>query len=102
MPPELVQRYTALAETAWISKLSQTILNVFFGWENGVDKNGAKCVSVVNGGLTARIRRKYKLNRILNPDAADEEEAEKKNRSDHRHHALDAMVHQFHPRLDEG
>jgi CRISPR-associated endonuclease Csn1 len=92
---ELAERYTALAETAWISKLSQSILDVFFGWKNGNDSDGHKRVAIVNGGLTARIRRKYKLNSLLNPGAADEEEAEKKNRSDDRHHALDAMVISF-------
>ena len=94
---ELVGRYTALAETAWISKLSRVILDAFFDWKNGVDAEGVKRIAVVNGGLTARIRRKYKLNSLLNPDAADEEDAEKKNRSDDRHHALDAMVISFIP-----
>lgn len=94
---ELAERYTALAETAWISKLSLSILDVFFGWKNGNDKDGNKRVVIVNGGLTARIRRKYKLNSILNPDVKDEEEAEKKNRGDDRHHALDAMVISFIP-----
>jgi CRISPR-associated endonuclease Csn1 len=94
---ELADRYTALAETAWIAKLSQAVVDVFFSWKNGVDAEGRKRVRVVNGGLTARIRRKYRLNSILNPDAKDEEEAEKKNRSDDRHHALDAMVINFIP-----
>jgi CRISPR-associated endonuclease Csn1 len=94
---ELAERYTALAETAWISKLAQAILDVFFGWRNGNDPTGRKRTAIVNGGLTARIRRKYKLNSLLNPEAKDEEEAEKKNRSDDRHHALDAMVISFIP-----
>lgn len=94
--PELAERFTALAETAWISKLSQAILDAYFGWKNGVDADGHKRVVSVNGGLTARIRRKYRLNSILNPEA-DEEVAEKKNRSDDRHHALDAMVISFIP-----
>ncbi len=93
---ELAERYTALAETAWIAKLSQAILDAFFGWKNGVDDEGRKRVISVNGGLTARIRRKYQLNSILNP-SLNEEEAEKKNRSDKRHHALDAMVINFIP-----
>jgi CRISPR-associated endonuclease Csn1 len=92
-----VEKYTALAETAWISKLAQAILDLKFGWRNGNDTQGHKRVIVVSGGLTGRIRRKYGLNRILNPDAKDEEEAEKKNRSDDRHHALDAMVISFIP-----
>ena len=92
----LVQKYTALAETAWITKLAQTILSIHFGWQNGFVK-GERKVTVVNGSLTARIRRVYKLNSILHPDTTDEEEAEKKNRDDDRHHALDAMCINFTP-----
>jgi len=93
----LVQKYTALAETAWISKLAQAILDLQFGWLNGNDSQGSKRVVIVSGGLTARIRRQYGLNRILNPNAENEEEAEKKNRDDDRHHALDAMVISYLP-----
>jgi CRISPR-associated endonuclease Csn1 len=93
----LVQKYTALAETAWISKLAQALLDLCFGWQNGNDKQGRKRVVVVSGGLTGRIRRKYGLNSILNPNAETEEDAEKKNRDDDRHHALDAMVISFIP-----
>jgi CRISPR-associated endonuclease Csn1 len=94
---ELAERYTSLAETAWITKLSRAILDAHFGWRNGIDEQGVKRVAVINGGLTARVRRKYKLNSILHPDTADESEAEKKNRNDNRHHALDAMVINFIP-----
>jgi CRISPR-associated endonuclease Csn1 len=94
----LVDKYTALAETAWISKLAQTIIGLRFGWPSGIDKtNRERKVIVVSGGLTGRIRRKYKLNSLLNPDAKSEEEAETKNRGDDRHHALDAMVISFLP-----
>jgi CRISPR-associated endonuclease Csn1 len=92
----LVQKYTALAETAWISKLAQTIIGVRFGWPNGIS-GGERKVIVISGGLTGRIRRKYKLNSLLNPDAKSEEEAEIKNRNDDRHHAMDAMVISFLP-----
>ena len=92
----IVQKYTALAETAWISKLAQTIIGLRFGWPGGIT-NGERKVIVVSGGLTGRIRRKYKLNGLLNPDAKSEEEAETKNRNDDRHHALDAMVISFIP-----
>lgn len=94
---ELAEKYTALAETAWISRLAQKIADLSFGWKNGIDAAGRKRTVVVSGGLTARIRRKYGLNRILNPGASSEEEAEKKNRSDKRHHALDAMTISFIP-----
>ncbi|MGA2543215.1 MAG: type II CRISPR RNA-guided endonuclease Cas9 [Verrucomicrobiota bacterium] len=92
----LVQRYTSLAETAWISKLAQTIIGLRFGWPGGIS-SGERKVTVVSGGLTGRIRRKYKLNSLLNPESKSEEEAEMKNRKDHRHHALDAMVISFIP-----
>ncbi len=95
--PELIEKYTSLAETAWISKLAQKILSLRFGWRNGVDPQGNKRITIVSGGLTARIRRKYRLNHILNPSAQTEEEAEKKNREDDRHHALDAMVISYIP-----
>jgi len=104
--PELVQRYTALAETAWISKLAQTIISIHFGWRNGIDyqgENPAKRVIVISGGLTARIRRKYHLNSLLNPPPPgtlnlNEWEANaEKNRDDDRHHALDAMIISFLP-----
>ncbi len=95
--PQLVERYTALAETAWISKLAQKIISLHFGWRGGIDDDRIRRITVVSGGLTGRIRRKYKLNSILNPNAETEEEAEKKNRKDDRHHALDAMVISFLP-----
>ena len=93
---ELAEKYTALAETAWIAKLAQTLASLHFGWKNGNDEQG-KRVTVISGGLTARIRRKYKLNSLLAAEGVSEEEAEKKNRDDDRHHALDAMVLAFIP-----
>jgi CRISPR-associated endonuclease Csn1 len=100
---ELVERYTALAETAWISKLAQKIASLHFGWRNGLDTEGNRRVIVISGGLTARIRRKYRLNSLLNPpplgtpDLVQWEEKAEKNRADGRHHALDAMVINFLP-----
>lgn len=94
---ELVDRYTALAETAWVAKLSRAILDLHFGWKLGVDAKGEMRIRVINGGLTARIRRKYRLNSLLAGENFTEEDAEKKNRDDHRHHALDAMVISFIP-----
>lgn len=93
---ELADKYTALAETAWIAKLAQTLAGLQFGWKNGNDEQGQKKVTVISGGLTARIRRKYKLNSLLAEGDGSEEDAEK-NRNDKRHHALDAMVLAFIP-----
>ncbi len=99
---ELVEKYSTLAETAWISRLARAVLDATFGWRNGVDKDGNKRVVFIQGGLTARIRRKYRLNSLLAPappgeDAAEWESKAEKNRSDKRHHALDAMVINFIP-----
>ena len=100
---ELVGRYTALAETAWITKLAQKIVSLHFGWPSGVDREGKRRVIAVSGGLTARIRRKYRLNSLLNPppvgtiDLNEWEAKAEKNRKDNRHHALDAMVINFLP-----
>lgn len=89
---ELAEKYTALAETAWIAKLAQTLAGLHFGWKNGVDAEERRRVTVISGGLTGRIRRKYRLNSLLAGEGVSEEEAEEKNRDDDRHHALDAMV----------
>jgi CRISPR-associated endonuclease Csn1 len=45
-----------------------------------------KDVRVTNGQLTSLLRGRWSLNRLLN------NEADQKNRDDHRHHAVDALV----------
>jgi CRISPR-associated endonuclease Csn1 len=100
---ELVRRYTALAETAWIARLAQTLVALYFGWPIRSEE-GERRITIVSGGLTARVRRLYKLNSLLHgraPQDIDplewEEQCDKKNRDDDRHHALDAMVLSFIP-----
>jgi CRISPR-associated endonuclease Csn1 len=110
---ELVEKYTALAQTAWISRLAQTIIRLHFGWPLDHQK-GQERVLTLTGGQTAQFRREFRLNSLLGPNArtdataADiskkEEEAIEiqiqndlmkemtKNRVDPRHHALDAMA----------
>lgn len=94
---ELAERYTSIAETDWIAKLVQTIVGLQFDWCIGVGRDGDKRVTVISGGLTGRVRRRYALNQVLNPNTKTEEEAERKNRDDDRHHTLDAMVISFIP-----
>ena len=105
---ELVEKYTALAETAWIAKLAQQILCLHFGFQFGAMK-GRKRVFTVSGGTTARIRGLFGLNRLLHSDTFDESkmteveivkkyaELDKKNRKNQKHHALDAMCLCFAP-----
>ena len=63
-------------------------------------------MTVVPGGLTGRIRRKYLLNTLLderfknlptNQIQPENEEDAEKDRTDNRHHALDAMLISFFP-----
>jgi CRISPR-associated endonuclease Csn1 len=102
---ELVSKYTSLAETAWISKLAQTLIRLHFGWPLDHER-GKERVTVVPGGLTGRIRRKYLLNTLLderfknlptNQIQPENEEDAEKDRTDNRHHALDAMLISFFP-----
>jgi len=102
---DLVSKYTSLAETAWISKLAQTLARLHFGWPLDHER-GQERITVVPGGLTGRIRRKYLLNTLLDErfknlptsqiQSENEEEAEK-DRTDKRHHALNAMLISFFP-----
>lgn len=66
-----------LTDTAYLSRVARQYLT-------------AVCppnkVWVATGRLTAMLRQKYDLNRILDP------EKKGKNRDDHRHHAVDAAV----------
>jgi len=105
-PLELINKYTDLASTAYISKLAQKIIHLFFGWPQLIEGSTRKVV-VANGGLTAKLRRQYKLDRLLHPGIPDEQfselaqsgELDKKNRANPRHHALDALVISMTPEL---
>lgn len=105
---ELVDKYTALAETAWISKLAQQVVCLHFGFQFG-GMEGQRRVFCIPGGVTARIRGMFGLNELLHvkdydTDSMSETEIvelhkrlEKKNRENKKHHALDAMCLCFAP-----
>ncbi|MFI3291835.1 MAG: HNH endonuclease domain-containing protein [Opitutales bacterium] len=100
---ELVEKYTTLAETAWIAKLAQTIVCLNFGFSLSGQK-GERQVRVVHGAQTAVIRNKFNLTELLAENIEQKadstytdfldinEKLEKKNRANKKHHALDAMV----------
>ncbi|MCX8064295.1 MAG: HNH endonuclease [Candidatus Hydrogenedentes bacterium] len=97
-PEELVEKYTHLAETSYISRLAQKIVHLFFGWEQ-LTEGSKRRVFVVSGAFTKRIRDLFQLDPILYPHLAKDEvykisseERERKNRDNPRHHALDALV----------
>ena len=93
-PEELDEKYMSLAETAWIARTARDIVCLKFGWQPGA-KGEKQRIIVIPGPLTAKARRRYKLNSILAPDESDPDTIDKKNRDDKRHHALDAMVVSF-------
>lgn len=87
LPPEkcekLIESYNALAETAQVAKVASAITHFICGWGMQT-KDSERHVFVENGSTTAKIRNIYKLNSILGDD-------EKKNRTNPKHHALDAI-----------
>lgn len=78
-----------LTDTQYLSKIASKYLQSLF---SGDEYERKKHVHVLPGQLTARIRHQWGLNSILAPDGTPDEEREKKNRNDHRHHAIDAIV----------
>lgn len=92
--PDLCEKYTALAETAYIARLTQSLVYLHFGWRRP-EEGGSKRVQVINGGLTARVRARYRLNDLLGSGDKKDGQKASKDRTDRRHHALDAMVLSF-------
>ena len=91
LPPDkcekLIDSYNGLAETAQVAKVASAITHFICGW--GMQTAGQeRHVFVENGSTTAKIRRTYSLNTLLGDD-------EKKNRSNPKHHALDAICISF-------
>ncbi len=97
---DLVDSYNGLAETAYIARLAQQIVALEFGW--GLQTKGDNRRIFVNDGkMTAKIRKIYSLNELLltgeeqsklsdAKDASQQRTIWKKNRENHKHHALDA------------
>lgn len=98
--PDAMARYEAeeggflkrqLTDTQYISRLAKGYLEAIYGGQGHA--GGKNNVWVITGRLTADLRWRWGLDSVLHghnsPDAAD---AKKKNRNDHRHHAIDAVV----------
>lgn len=73
-----------LSDTQYMSRVAREYLRYVVGDKEGT--NGHSNVDAYSGGLTAKLRHAWGLNNLL----ADENDA--KNRDDHRHHAIDALV----------
>jgi CRISPR-associated endonuclease Csn1 len=90
---EDVDSYNGLAETAYMARMCQKIVSLYFNW--GLQTEGdTRNIYVCSGKETAAIRNKYKLNNLLLSDEdrsnLDREAVIKKNRENKLHHALDA------------
>src|SRR5579875_796140 len=72
-----------LADTGWAAREARDFLKRLWPDEG---KAKSAPVETVNGRITAQLRHQWGLNAILNP------EGQGKNRADHRHHAVDALV----------
>ncbi len=71
-----------LNDTRYASTLAGDYLAMFYGGR--VDENSTLRVETNTGGVTHHLRREWQLESLLG--------GSKKNRDDHRHHAIDALV----------
>lgn len=73
---ELVQKRTALQETAWIAKLTRTLICLKFGWP--LDFGGQqRRIVIVTGSVTNRVAKKHGLYKLLGgPGRLEEQERE--------------------------
>lgn len=79
-----------LTDGRYIARLAKSYLEAIYG---GAPKAGGKQhVWVVPGRLTADLRWQWGLDSVVRGHNEEVAEAQKKNRSDHRHHAIDAIV----------
>jgi CRISPR-associated endonuclease Csn1 len=85
---EIIERYNGLAETAYVARLAQLITSANFSWGLQTQGDNRK-IFVSNGRNTAKIRAIYNLNELLYSKETDIEKI--KNRSNPKHHALDAI-----------
>jgi CRISPR-associated endonuclease Csn1 len=81
IPDGFTERH--LAETRYTSALAAEYLGTLYG--GGIDADRTRRIQVSSGGLTAHLRREWGLNAVLSP-------TDSKNRKDHRHHAIDAII----------
>jgi len=77
----------ALKDTQYLSRIARSYLDTLY---HGGD--GKSHVWVVPGRLTEMLRRHWGLNGLTALTDSDAETVKAKNRTDHRHHAIDAAV----------
>lgn len=82
---EIPEDFTSrmLNDTRYISRLAGDYLGLLYGGRS--DEKGKLRIQASSGGMTAWLRDEWKMNDILG-------DGNEKNRTDHRHHAIDAAV----------
>lgn len=93
----MVESRRSLAGTSYIAREARGLIATRLEWTTSegrdpTDTPGFFGYQTTNGSITADLRRFWGLNAALHGDEADPERRLAKNRSDMRHHALDAMV----------
>ena len=84
IPKDFTERQ--LRDTSYTAKLAMESLTRLWTYEDGESKDGPRNkVEAISGQATARLRRLWGLDAILNVGGS-------KTRDDHRHHAVDALV----------
>ncbi|MGH9359661.1 MAG: type II CRISPR RNA-guided endonuclease Cas9, partial [Terriglobia bacterium] len=86
-----LERFSArrLTDTAYATKLAARYLGQLYG---GISADGNLRVRVSSGGVTSYLRGLWKLNAILKDGLTTDGGWQPKERTDHRHHAIDAVV----------
>lgn len=77
----------ALNDTQYLSRIARSYLETLYDGQDG-----ASHVWVVPGRLTEMLRRHWGLNGLTALTDSDAQTVKAKNRTDHRHHAIDAAV----------
>ncbi|MFZ6008099.1 MAG: type II CRISPR RNA-guided endonuclease Cas9 [Nitrospirota bacterium] len=72
-----------LNDTRYVSKIAMDYLGLLYG--GVIDESGKRRIQAGRGGITAHLRNALNLNRVLGDGG-------KKERTDHRHHAIDAIT----------
>ncbi len=97
--PDSMERYEGfeggflarqLTDTQYIGRLAKGYLEAIYGGQGHA--GGRNHVWVIPGRLTADLRWQWGLDSVLRGHNETASEAQKKNRNDHRHHAIDAVV----------
>lgn len=96
--PDAMERYEKdggflarqLTDTQYIARLAKAYLEAIYGGQGQAGSDNH--VWVIPGRLTADLRWQWGLDSVLRGHNEEASDAHKKNRQDHRHHAIDAIV----------